>query len=1279
MSWLLRKIILLAFWGMVTFSALLAVSSLGAGKILPYLDHYRPQIERNLEQITGYPITLKSIDGRLEGIDPTVSVSGFQLSPNGKDAIFVEEMRIRIDTIKSLLSLSPQFTYIRFLNPVVSLEETDDQWRLNGARITKTVDNDVGIERALDYLSAQRNFSILNAKINVYSQRLGDHKIHIPHLYIFQKAFGSLLQSTFYLDDYKEPFEIRSRVDKTSLVVGGYRVKTELHSPLITIPVSEIFPSNPFSLSSVEFGGDAWLDVLVDSEIALQTHDTALDFTFSDGKRYRSRSALKLNYSYQKPKLHLDVHNLELQSQGQSDYPLSNIAFDWSSVTNRSTIRYDRIDLSFLYQIADYCLPENSSAKEMLNALSPEGVAKNGRLHFSDQPNDDLSFEFLTNLEDVSVNGYKGIPAVSSVDAIFNLSNDDGYLDFQSDDTNLHFDELYEESWNVKALSGYVDWAKHQDVFLLKGNNLSLKKDEAKLSGSFRLEIGDDDHSWIALDLHGSNVAAKDRLTYIPSNALDASLQEWLSRAYADIGQADSVDVLIQSELEEGASPHVRLKIEASGLDIAFDENWPVAKDVKGSFELSQEGVAVHVSAATLSDLLVNDIEISVPIENGSASWMNIKGGVTDESSLIVDVLQETPLAKTVLSPFSAWKVSGDITTRFDVAVPLVENEESDVALSIEFQDNSLFMEDLNLPSVIREGRLHFSSDTGITDSEFSVEGFGGASVLTLNSNETEEGELAITGEFSGVADVQKVAKWRELPEFVVQKTTGETLYTGLLTINKTRNGQIDIIIDTDLIGVDLDFPEPIGKQALAVKPLQLRVSLYEDDMIVASQYNQLLDAQVLLRDGQFLGGNVALNGLGGDKSHVDMADGLTVTGFLESLNIQNWLETVKSVSSKENEGVINGEGVKLPSVPSWLKHVDLIVNAVEVNPHNTWHNFKVSYDKDNEKPVYVSSDEMSVSLLEKDGLADLHFSFLSWNTDPVSEDDTDSTESSPAPLSVQQIPNMRLSVDQFYLNEQPYGDWQFVVSKEGNTVQIDPISTSLKTGKLNGRFTWLDAGEDSRVDLALDINGKDLAELTKKFSATSFVSSEKYKVNVDLGWEGHPFHFGRETLSGDISFSSENGTFHKVEELPSFLKILGIFNVGALSRRLSLDFSDVYEPGLTYDEFSGVLSAKNGIIKTKKPISVISPTAELTLEGSANVIDETLDETLTAAFPITGALPLAALIWSTPQIAGLLYITDRLFGSQISKVTSIQYKIKGPFESPSITPVRFDPKGKDD
>ncbi|NLU99752.1 TIGR02099 family protein [Marinomonas sp. UCMA 3892] len=1270
MRWLLRKLILFTFWGAIAFSALLAIFAVSVGQLLPYLDHYRPQIEHNLQQIMGYPVTLEEIGGRLEGVDPTVSISGFKLQANGQSAITVNEMRVRLDTVKSLLTLSPQFTYIRFVRPKVGLQESDGQWRLNGATPSRNVGNEVGVERVLDYLSAQRNFSIYDAELAVNSDQFGQHLVRIPHVYIFQKSFESLLTSELYLDDYESPFHLDARIDQTRSLLSNYRVKASIKAPLFSIPLNDMLPDNSYSLSSIEFGGDIWLDALVGKELEVRTEATQLNVAFDDGQKYEVTSSIKLRYSQKHPSVRVDVHDMLVKDKDGLNYPTTDLSFDWSSVTNRSNISFARADLGLAHKIAAHFLPEDTNASKILNGLDPNGMAKNGSVSLW-RENDELSFQFLSNLQSASIKGYNGIPKASNINAVLSLSDESGYVDFRGRDSEIAFDTIYDESWRTSFLSGYVSWQQQQDVFLVEGRDLVVQRNGANVSGGFRLEVRDTEPDWIALDLHGSNLSVTDRLTYLPPKALSDDVMSWIKGAFADTGKVDNVDVLVQSELSDDAEPHVRVQLDVSNADVTFDENWPTATNVNGFFEFDEVGVSVQVKSGNLLDLPVNNLLLTVPISNGSADWLNLKGKVSNNAPLILATLRATPLADSVLQPFANWQLDGKVKGSFDVAVPFKEGAEPKVQLDLDFKDNLLAINDIGLSTHVTNGHLSYSSEQGITNSEFDSQVLGGSSHLILSSAVASNGGLAVFGDFSGDVDVKQVAAWQKLPEAALKKVSGKAAYTGRLSVNQSQDGQVDLVIDSDLLGANINLPEPVGKNAEEAKALRIKVMQHEKDIVIDADYATLSKARILLQDNDFAGGEVILNGGKDQTLNAKIPKGLVLTGDFDRFYVEDWQSAFTDLSSDVST---SSEGAEVPEVPEWLSKVDLIVDEVIVNPSNTWHNFKVAYNSATNKSLFVSSDEMNFSLLNKDGSPDLHFGFLSWNTSPA---DPSEPESQSSPISAKQIPNMTLSVDQLYFNENPYGDWQLAISREGDVVRIDPISSKLKTGSLKGSLFWQDKGDNSSVELAMAASGADLAELTKKFSNDAFVSSKKYKFDVGLSWKGHPFYFDRESVSGRISFSAEDGNFSKVDELPAFLKALGIFNIGALSRRLLLDFSDVYEPGLTYDKFSGTLSLDKGILKTTSPISIIAPSAELVVAGEANIVTETLNEKLTATFPLTGTLPLAGLLWGTPQLAGLLFITDKLIGDQLSKVTSVQYKVEGSFNDPVMTPIRYQPLEK--
>jgi len=52
---------------------------------------------------------------------------------------------------------------------------------------------------------------------------------------------------------------------------------------------------------------------------------------------------------------------------------------------------------------------------------------------------------------------------------------------------------------------------------------------------------------------------------------------------------------------------------------------------------------------------------------------------------------------------------------------------------------------------------------------------------------------------------------------------------------------------------------------------------------------------------------------------------------------------------------------------------------------------------------------------------------------------------------------------------------------------------------------------------------------------------------------------------------------------------------------------------------------------------------------------------------PVTGNLPIAAVLLGAPQIAGAVFLIDKLIGDKLEKVSTLSYELSGPWGEPSI------------
>jgi uncharacterized protein YhdP len=132
-------------------------------------------------------------------------------------------------------------------------------------------------------------------------------------------------------------------------------------------------------------------------------------------------------------------------------------------------------------------------------------------------------------------------------------------------------------------------------------------------------------------------------------------------------------------------------------------------------------------------------------------------------------------------------------------------------------------------------------------------------------------------------------------------------------------------------------------------------------------------------------------------------------------------------------------------------------------------------------------------------------------------------------------------------------------------------------------------------------------------------------------------------------------------------MKLISLINFDTWLRRLRLDFSDLFASGVAFDEVKTTLAFDTGTLNFAKPVKVELPSGRMRLAGRADLIAETIDAHLVATLPVGTNLPwIAALAGGLPAAAGV-YLTSRVFDRQVDKISSLGYRVTGPWEDPHI------------
>jgi uncharacterized protein YhdP len=154
------------------------------------------------------------------------------------------------------------------------------------------------------------------------------------------------------------------------------------------------------------------------------------------------------------------------------------------------------------------------------------------------------------------------------------------------------------------------------------------------------------------------------------------------------------------------------------------------------------------------------------------------------------------------------------------------------------------------------------------------------------------------------------------------------------------------------------------------------------------------------------------------------------------------------------------------------------------------------------------------------------------------------------------------------------------------------------------------------------------------------------------------------DSINGNLSLDIRKGQLRDVS--PGAGRVFGLLSLQTLPRRLTLDFSDVFKKGLTFDRIKGSFLLERGDAYTTN-LYLDGPAARIDISGRTGLAVKDYDQLVTVTPHVTASLPLAGALVGGPVAGGVLYAIDKLFKPTIEKITQYQYTITGSWDDPQI------------
>ena len=171
----------------------------------------------------------------------------------------------------------------------------------------------------------------------------------------------------------------------------------------------------------------------------------------------------------------------------------------------------------------------------------------------------------------------------------------------------------------------------------------------------------------------------------------------------------------------------------------------------------------------------------------------------------------------------------------------------------------------------------------------------------------------------------------------------------------------------------------------------------------------------------------------------------------------------------------------------------------------------------------------------------------------------------------------------------------------------------------------------------------------------------------LSLTWPKPGYAPDLNEMTGQLLFNLREGRILTVD--PGAGRILGLFALQALPRRLAFDFRDITDKGFEYARISGNMSIGNGNARANAIVAT-GPVAEILIRGNTDFVAQTYDQVIDVLPRVSGALPLLGVISGGPA-AGLTALLAegvlRGIGVNLDEIGRQRYTLKGDWDSPQL------------
>lgn len=1216
------------------------------------VSRYQSDIFVQLEGLTGIPLAAEKLEGSWSGLSPVLNVSQLDI---GNGAIIIDQARVVLDPIGSLLGAAPRLKQLKLSSLTLHLHQDDGgRWYLPGI---STSGGGGSFDSLLDLILAVRRASMQHLDLYLHFSDGSQSRIQ-------SEDFSWLSDGEFRRSYANLRADDSGEIQLLAEALGDPRDRRFSATAYIALD------SSRFSALAPLFNDQALIHSKVDGQLWLE---------WEAGRRMGITGELSAD-------------NLAIGSLWGSDESFQNVqmVFNgrhqngfWRAGFSRFAADWREQELSLdglLMSHPDvstwqFSLPSlaldsgaellrdsgalSDSLTELLNTLQPGGKLE--RVSVDLKSGEQPEFALRSELHGLRLSPWHGAPGVTGLSGYLEVTRDRGRLLIDSDALELSFPDLYPAPFQLTDFSTELQWQIADQRLALHSGPIVAKDGESPLRALLRLDLpfeaGAEVGPAMTLAVSGTQLSLATARRYAP-DILSDGLLAWLDGSLK-AGVADRAEFIYRGSLraDEHDLRTVQLALDVSELSLQFQTDWPALNAARAAVYLDDGQLWGSGDGMTINGIALSDVAVSLAPNERDIPQLNVGASARASFAEVQALFRDSPIGALSGNVIDGWRGEGESRAKVSVKLPLEGRALPAVEVEADINLPLLWLPDIKLSLSQITGPLYYSTEKGLRSPSLRGRLFGEALKASIRQ---EKSEVRIDA--SSMIDAADVQRWLDQPAMGFLQ--GRTRVDMVLRAGADQSG---VEIRSDMQGISVRLPQPLYKASNEPLPLRVNAGLGSDAPPLTVALGELFQLHYQQRGDE----SAVAIALGKGASAELRGNTVSVTGTLDFAAMDQWQLALTRFLELQNQKQHNtGSGESLPVIVDRLQVGELDALGQML------HDAVISARSDESVwTLRVDSRELAGNIEVPMTEAEPYVLMFERLALPALSTEQVAGESGLASVDPRSLPILDVDIEQLSLGGKDYGRVGFdlrpdargahFVSLRGQLLGVD-LGDAKRESQLHW---WVDDSGEHRSQLRGKFAVRDLGEVLKRLDYDKALETTSGSFDLNLSWPGAPDAWQMSESQGRLRFLLKNGRFLKSSDAASgTLRALSIFNMANIVRRLKFDFRDVFSKGIHFDEMKGELGFANQRLYLTEPMDVSGPSSRFQMSGNINLLNEALDMRLVATLPVGSNLPwVAALVGGLPAAAGAFVVT-KVFEEQVDSFSSAVYDIGGTVQKPELS-----------